>query len=96
MNELFPPEQVALKSPMMQWMEKHNLTTFDCLNGGECPETGTEFKRWCCFVGGDIQEAFQEAFKEGTIGEGDTRDEAVSNWAKINKVPLWNEQGFKP
>lgn len=71
-------------SPQLAWMKKTGIVTTDFGASGECPETGS-YKRWHCERPGVEDEMF---------GEGDTRDEAIAEWAKANKVRLWNEEGL--
>lgn len=87
MSELFPPESVSMKSPRLEWLERHRLVLHDFGAGGESPETGMDFKRWVCRV--------QEPdFTERDCGaHGDTQEDAIADWARRNGVKLWNEEG---
>lgn len=86
-TELFAPETVAMKSPRLLWLESNDIRTADCGSGGDSPETG-EYKRWCCWSGD-----MGQAMSDGPLAEGDTEDEAITEWAKMHDIRLWNESG---
>lgn len=74
------------KSPRLRWLEKYNLQTIDTgLEGGECPESGHEYKRW-------IAGPRDVPPEPDTWSEGDTEDEAIAQWARERGIRLWNEE----
>jgi hypothetical protein len=78
MSNLFPADQIAVKSPRLKWMEKYSIQT-KCSIDIDPP--------WAAW-GGDLSAAIEtDAF-----GYGQTEDDALADWAKENNVKLWNEE----
>ncbi len=82
MNELFPQEQVAVKSPRMLWMERYAVTIWD--HGDAIEDELGEHAR------------FQAQGRSGLgmphYTEGKTEDEAIAALAIKLRVKLWNEE----
>jgi hypothetical protein len=87
-TELFPTEQITVKSPRLLWMERHGVKTSETM-AGECPETGFEWLSWVAYSGE------LEISERDRVGIGETEDDAIADWARINGVRLWNEDYLK-
>ena len=85
MSELFTiPEQ---KSPRLLWIEKHQIRLhhFPEFDGTQEGDDGTRLYPYFAIAKGDYPE-------QG--GAGMSVDEAITDWAKKNKVKLWNEENL--
>lgn len=81
MSELFPIEQVTVRSPRLIWCERHSIDVHDY--GEAFEDEAGEHQRWVC--GGFNRDG------NWRTEEGDTEDEAIAAWAKARGIPLWNE-----
>ena len=89
MSELFDiPES---KSPRLLWMGRHGVKIIDNGKnfepGEECELTGAQLYRYCAH---NLEDG-AIIFFDHLTGWGHTPDDAVVEFAKKNKIPLWNE-----
>lgn len=86
--ELFPPESVAMDSPRLAWCKKWGIRTVPQhphMVGAESPESGDTIKAWF------VVDTFCHP-GEPIIGcQGDTEDEALTEYAMRFERPHWNE-----
>jgi hypothetical protein len=86
MNDLFNLPECP--SPRLRWMQNHNLRTRLNKNisvGEEDEFSGEPIYPWVAFTG-DFK------FPRPDAGYGNTEDEAITAWAKLHRVKLWNEE----
>lgn len=79
-TELFPPSTVAVESPRLRWMKRNGVCVESCDRVPRHPD--------------DPRMAYDfEATSPSSRcnGLGDTKDEAIADWARRNGVRLWNE-----
>ena len=81
MSELFKPEMVAGDSPRLKWIKRHQLDVWFLA------ETGIEDDSpcWVC-----QHKRGNEVVECGASGP--TEDDALADWARRNRVKLWNEE----
>lgn len=93
--ELFPPESVAVDSPRLQWIARHEVITGN-FPGMDESTWLAGFKHWWGKPYTDDAGAFfcHETGHNGDcrLGEGDTEDEAIAHLCRRHRVPLWNEE----
>jgi hypothetical protein len=86
-DELFPSETVTMDSPKLAWLKKHGLTTSYAENVGDAKdEFGNQAKPWTCakiILGGRCI---------GSMGYGDTEEDACADFAEKYDLLLWNEE----
>jgi hypothetical protein len=84
-DELFTDAAVAMDSPRLRWMKKHDVHTAD-FNDCQGP--------WAAWIG-DFEEAADRGESNpyaGGYARGKTEDEAILLLAKANGLRLWNEE----
>jgi hypothetical protein len=87
-DELFPLTAVSLKSPRLQWMERHGIVTWHspCVDDGEGPWNAAQ---------GTIDQVSKEGFRmlmDGRCATGETEDEALTRLCRNLGIKLWNEE----
>lgn len=87
-DELFPDASVAMDSPRLRWMKKHDVHT-----GKLHEESGLE-RPWSAWVG-DFYEAIEHGGADpdaGGYASASTEDDAILLIAKAHGLRLWNEE----
>ncbi len=90
--EMFAASEIAMESPRLAWMKKHNAVTFKSVVEPMCWFAGFSEKPLA-----DKEDRAQWMFEElgangnSRIGEAETEDEALAEAARIWGIPLWNE-----
>lgn len=84
-DELFTDAVVAMDSPRLRWMKKHDVHTayFDDGQG-----------IWAAWIG-DFEEAADHGGSDpyaGGYARGETEDDAILLIAKAHGLRLWNEE----
>lgn len=86
-DELFPHSTVAVESPRLRWMKKHNVSIIhnhDVSPGDEDEFSGETIFPFCATNSPD-------KWLQSRAGYGNTEVEALADWARRNGVRLWNE-----
>ena len=80
---LFPEEEVAVLSPRLRWMNKHNIRT---------RKSGSEWEAWI----GNYEEAQTDLSYKASkrFAVGTSEDDCLHTLALNNGWPLWNEEEF--
>ena len=81
-DELFPDASVAMDSPRLRWMKKHDVQTrYD----------GERYMAWI----GDLDEAIEHRWADpdgGGYAVAATEDDAILLIAQAHHLRLWNEE----
>lgn len=86
MTDLFQPEETAQLSPRLKWMQEPQVKTHYCAAfvGDGDP--------WCAW---DSKNEYKGdggvPYDPDACGYGQTEDEAIVEFARINNLRLWNE-----
>lgn len=89
-TELFPAETVAMESPRLRWMKRHDVTLIENKHvkpGQECELTGEPVARFCASRVGN-----KGLYSGSQAGFGQTAEEACADLAQRNGWRLWNEE----
>lgn len=89
MNELFPAEAVAMDSPRLAWMKRHDVRIHH--SPTLCPDSP-----FCVWL--PSNDAYPDLGAKGVpnnpseCGYGITEGDALEELAKLNGLKLWNEE----
>jgi hypothetical protein len=92
MNELFPADTVTQLSPRLLWMKKHQVR----VHCAEFMKEDPEEEPYCVWL--PANDAFPEVAPDSVpndptkCGYGKTEEEALVALAKLENIPLWNEE----
>jgi hypothetical protein len=90
-DELFPADTVTQLSPRLLWMKKHQVR----VHCAEFMKLDPEQDAYCAWLPhNDAYPKFPDGTPDrpGACGYGKSEEEALVDLAKLENIPLWNEE----